>query len=84
MATPFVSGVSALVYSMLGERDAGNEAATEGFLRADAQPLGLTDPAYATLLGAGRVSAIGSVTGVLQSRSSAMNEADPITRLPAP
>lgn len=61
MAAPFVSGVAALLYQDLGGRSADASAKTETLLRAGAAPLSDIDPIYGSLMGAGRISAIGSV-----------------------
>jgi hypothetical protein len=84
MSTPFVSGVCALVYPMLGARDSGTAASAEGVLRQGAQSLGATDPAYASLLGAGRISAAGSVAAVVAARPGVSTDPDPIAVRPTP
>jgi subtilisin family serine protease len=61
MAAPFVSGTAALAYQLLGPRSPGACDRVEWALRAGAQSLEQSDPAYAGGLGAGRVSASGSV-----------------------
>jgi len=80
MSTPFASGIAALLYAISGPRSAGTEPAVEGFLLAGAQPLGATDPTYGMLLGAGRVSAAGSVSAAVIARSGAQGSSDPVVR----
>jgi subtilisin family serine protease len=83
MSTPFASGICALLYSMLGERNPHTETNVGSDLGAGAQPLAATDPDYAPVLGAGRVSASGSIAIVLQAREPSA-ETDPLTVRPAP
>ncbi len=61
MAAPFVAGVAALVYEWLGPRSADSAAEVERALHSGAVPLGAVDLVYGALLGAGRVSALGSL-----------------------
>jgi thermitase len=65
MSTPFVSGVGALLYGMIGPRDPLLEPRVESALRSGAQSLAAADPADVADLGAGRVSASGSVSLLL-------------------
>jgi thermitase len=50
MATPFVSGQAALIHAVYGSLD---PAGVEKKIRCSARPLVVTDPVYATMLGAG-------------------------------
>jgi subtilisin family serine protease len=61
MASPFVAGTAALLYGYLGARSPEQGATVERVLAEGAMPLGFIDPIYAPLLGAGRLSAAGSV-----------------------
>jgi thermitase len=54
MATPFVSGQAALIHSVYGSL---KPAGVEEKIRCSARPLVVTDPVYATMLGAGRADA---------------------------
>ena len=65
MASPFVAGTAALLYGYLGARNPDTAATVERVIAEGATPLGGVDPVYGGLLGAGRLSASGSVARLL-------------------
>ena len=69
MATPFVSGIGALLYGTLGARSQLKLGSIEDFLQEGAQPLAGVDPQYGAALGAGRVTATGSLEAAAASRN---------------
>jgi subtilisin family serine protease len=69
MATPFVSGIGALLYGSLGARSRFKLGTIEDFLLAGARPLTSVDAQYGNDLGAGRVSASGSLEAASTSKN---------------
>ena len=70
MAAPFVSGTAALLYGLSLPGGPGVPARVESFLQAGAFSLSAIDPAYAAVLGAGRVDAAASVNALNRPLSS--------------
>jgi subtilisin family serine protease len=70
MASPFVAGTAALLYGYLGARSPDVAATVERVIAEGATPLGGVDPVYGGLLGAGRLSATGSVARLLAPTST--------------
>jgi len=67
MASPLVAGTAALLYGLQGPRSVGAATSVEEFITAGAEPLAAIDPVYGALLGAGRLSVVGSVGHVWDS-----------------
>ena len=67
MASPFVAGTAALLYGRLGARSPEAASGIEQLISSGAVPLAASDPVYGSLLGAGRLSAVGSVARSLDS-----------------
>ena len=61
MAAPFASGIAALLYGEIGSGDPAAVAEVQSLVTAGALPLTSVDPTYSSALGAGRVSASGSL-----------------------
>jgi len=80
MASPFVAGSVALLYGRLGPPSPATADLIEQLIRAGAQSLAAIDPIYGGLLGAGRVSAAGSVARSLDNGDPTSGE--PGSRLP--
>ena len=79
MASPFVAGTAALLYGRLGPRSPATAGLIEQLILAGAESLASSDPVYGGLLGAGRLSAAGSVA---RSLDNGGQEAEPRDRLP--
>ena len=67
MASPFVAGTAALLYGRLGARSPEAASGIEQLISSGAVPLAASDPVYGSLLGAGRLSAVGSVARSLDA-----------------
>lgn len=61
MASPLVAGTAALLYGLQGARSPDKAASVEQLIVAGAVSVTTSDPTYGGLLGAGRLSAEGSV-----------------------
>jgi subtilisin family serine protease len=77
MAVPFASGTAALLHSYLVARGMDSAPLVDDALREGASSLRLTDPFYSWMMGAGRVSASGSVDQLIRTLAMLAGEGPP-------
>jgi len=77
MAAPFASGIAALLRGYLAQLGLDSPSLTEDLLRRGSEPLATVDPTFGWQLGAGRVSAAGSVMQLVTGLGQAAARARP-------